>query len=491
MSWHELRDLDDAKRFLLQGLRLQRVAAPSAKTVRDALGWCLEVVSAGEPLPPPGFVADVGHLLLGSDWETKAGRETVAEPGLPPGLMRTYEDYVLGKLYADWTFARAGDALRQYQGEQHRREWARGLTFVLGQFRTRADFGGAELSAGVVKGLLEMSPQDVLALGFESLNRDGLHPVLEDLYHSLIGAARRTAEVLAPEDVFELEHGTALADFGERVALRQVLQAAARLEATLPPRRVRPLAGRQEVPTRVIDEDTYPVGGFSSLSTRGTIESLLHPQLAYMEKDDRPDLFDVKYLRDELLYYARDENTFLRRRRRFVFALYPDLVRTRVKDPSLPYQRGVLLLGLLVAAVRKLSEWLSTDALVFEFVFLKDGEGVPDRERELLEMLFREQIANGTVAPLRAKDDSWLPLLAPDALPKKCAAYANRSLCHCLTLSAADRPFEAPDVVVTRLVVDGACPALGSVGEEAVYPEGEEPFDVWAAALLELLQRWV
>ena len=103
-------------------------------------------------------------------------------------------------------------------------------------------------------------------------SRNGLHPVLEELYQSVIAGARRTAEVLAMEDVFELEHGIALAEFGERVALRQVLQAAGRLEATLPAQQVRPLAGRQEVPTHVLDEDTYPVGGFASLSTRGTVE---------------------------------------------------------------------------------------------------------------------------------------------------------------------------------------------------------------------------
>ena len=33
--------------------------------------------------------------------------------GLPSSLLRTYEDHVLGKLYADWTFSRAGDALRR------------------------------------------------------------------------------------------------------------------------------------------------------------------------------------------------------------------------------------------------------------------------------------------------------------------------------------------------------------------------------------------
>src|SRR5205807_2202854 len=149
--------------------------------------------------------------------------------------------------------------------------------------------------------------------------------------------------------------------------------AAETLEAALPRQRVRPLARRMEVPTRILDEDTYPVGGFTSISTRGSPESLLHSQLAYMETDERPDLFDIKYLRDELLYYARDENQFLRRRRTFAVVLCPDLIHARFKDAGLPFQRVILLGALLVVIVRKLAEWLSTDALSFVFYFLADS----------------------------------------------------------------------------------------------------------------------
>src|SRR5204863_450402 len=115
-----------------------------------------------------------------------------------------------------------------------------------------------------------------LSQGRDSLQNDGSQPLLADLYESLIAASRRTAEVLGREDIFELERGTALAEMGERVALRQVLQAAAKFEATLPRHRIRPLNRRLEVPTRILDEDTYPVGGFTSLTTRGSVESLLH-----------------------------------------------------------------------------------------------------------------------------------------------------------------------------------------------------------------------
>jgi hypothetical protein len=482
---HELRDLDEARLVLVQGLWLQRVCTPTAALVRPVLRLALEVAAAGQPLPPVGFIADVAHASLGADGEAKSARHVVQLPGLPLALLRTYEDHVLGKLYADWTFARAGDALRSYRGETQERDRARGLTFLLEQFRARAEFAGMELSPAVIKALLEGAEREALQEGWDSLERDGLHPLLQELYESLIAAARHTAEVLAPEDVFELEHRTALAEFGERVALRQVLQAAARLEDTLPARRPRPLDGRKEVPTRVLDEDTYPVGGFSSLSTRGTVESLLHSQLAFMETQDRPDLFDVKFLRDELLYYARDENQFLRRRRTFVFALYPDLLHTRLKDRSLPYQRGVLLLALMLVVVRRLCDWLSTDALRFEFLFLKGAakEEVLARERELLQMLFREQVENGTVV-IRSN-------VPAGALPKECAERAWRSLCHCLTLSVRDRPFEAQDAIVSRLSLDGPRPALGAGDEAPAYPEGEEPFDVWATVLQELLRRWI
>src|SRR5947208_12431352 len=337
---------------------------PASATVRPALEWALEIASAGQPLPPVGFVSDVGLVAFGQDREGRP-REALPVPGLSSGLARTYEDHVLGKLYADATFERAADALRRYQG----RDRARGLAFIVDQFRQRAGFGGALLSPAVIKGLLEGSPDDALSRGWDSLTRDGLMPHLAEMVNDLIAAVRRTAEVLGPEDLSELEHGTFVAELGQRVAHRLVVQTARRLEDALPRHKVRPLAGRQEVPTRVLDEDTYPVGGFSSLSTRGSIESLLHSQLAFMEgAGERPDLFDVKFLRDELLYYSRDENSFLRRRRTFVFALDADLVQARFKDAELPFQRVILLLAMLRAAASKLSDWLHTDALVFEFI---------------------------------------------------------------------------------------------------------------------------
>ena len=120
---YELRDPVAARKFILQGLWWQRALPPRPATVRQALEWALEVASQGQPLPPLGFLADLGHIALGLDAEDAGPRDLLGMVPLPVNLLRTYEDHVLGKLYADWTFERAGDALRRYQG----RDRARGV----------------------------------------------------------------------------------------------------------------------------------------------------------------------------------------------------------------------------------------------------------------------------------------------------------------------------------------------------------------------------
>jgi vWA domain found in the FtsH ternary systems/N-terminal helical region fused to the FtsH ternary system vWA domain len=524
MNVYEIRDLDEVRTFLYQGLWLQRTVPPTAETVKPALEWCLEVLARGHPLPPVGFVADLGHVAFDMDWEGKAARHKAVVPNVPSQLLPTYEDHVLGKIYADWSFSSATESLRRYKEGRHR---ARGLAFVLEQFRQRAGFDGVEFAPSVIHSVLDSPPDEILRLGYESLQNEGLRPYIRSLYESLITATRLLTEVLAPEDLIELQQGTALDEEGERLAFRHVVQAGLALEASLPRHRVRPLARRQEVPTRVLDEDTYPVGGFSSISNRGSVESLLHSQLAYMDDDeDRPDLFDIKFLRDELLYYSRDENQFLRRRRSFVLAFFPDLIqRIRFKDTELPWQRGILLLAVLFVAIRKLIEWLNTDALLFELVFIIPP-GQPrsfalEAEYELLTRLFREQVANNTVVfdffflvpPGASPEAQKLELeeiqsrlrekvphgtvrfdtatSALDALRDLCIRRARRSLCHCLTVSMSEQNLQAEDTVVTQMEIDGPCPALAYSGEVPIIPEADDALETWGAALQQLLQRWI
>lgn len=478
MELVELRNLDDVREYVLQGLWLQRVVHPTAALVRPALEWALEVAASGQPLPPVGFVADVGNVVYGHD-SGRPSKDHPEVPGWPHALARSYEDNLLGKIYADWSFERATDALRRYTG----RNQAKGLAYVVKQVRERAGIGGVELSPAVLRGMIPIPGEELLAQGYTSLTEKGPMPLLIHQYESLVSAARRLAEVLGPEDVIALEQRTALADMGQYVAHRQILQMTARFESRLPPRPPRPLDGRKEVPTRVLDEDQYPVGGYASISTRGSIESLLHSQLAYMEPDG-PDLFDLKFVRDELFYYSRDENQFLRRRRAFVFAFYPDLVATRFKDADLPTQRIVLVLSAVLTLVRRLTDWLSTDALRFELLFVRSGADRPlGDEAELLQLLLREPIERG------AAEVRWVE--SPTAVEQFLTALSRHSQVHCLSASTEPVRLDPEGVVVSRLTVNGPRPTLTADGERAAELDADDAFDHWVAAVVRVLGLWV
>jgi hypothetical protein len=438
----------------------------------------MEVASGGNPLPPVGFIADIGSIAFGADAEHRH-KDTLHVPGWPPTLARTYEDHVLGKLYADWMFERAGDALRKYQGKDR----TKGLAYVVNQFSDRLGGGGVMLPPAVIRGLLNANPVEVLSLGWDSLMRDGPLEVQIKLYQDLAASGRRLNEVLAREDVDALEDRSALGDMGQYVALRQIRQTTSLIESRLPARPVKPLHGRKEVPTRVHDEDQYPVGGYTSLSTRGSLESLLHSQLAYMEEKS-PDLFDMKYVRDELFYYSRDENQFLRRRRAFVFVLFPDLLAARFKDPELPHQRIVMLQSAILALTHRLTEWLSTDAIRFEVLFVQDGEKKPlEEEATLARLLLRESIERGDTRV------DWVPDKA--AVVARLNRLSRLAQVHCL--AAATEPFEMEleSAVLTQLVVGGPSPEIGHGDGPVAELEGEDAFDTWLQTVHRILQLWI
>ena len=99
--------------------------------------------------------------------------------------------------------------------------------------------------------------------------------------------------------------------------------------------------------TSLLDEDNYPVGGFTSISTR-SVESLLHRN-SPTRNDDRPDLFDVKFLATNCCTIHAMRINFARRRN-FVFALYADLEEPAARMPTRVATRIVLAIGLTLAA---------------------------------------------------------------------------------------------------------------------------------------------
>lgn len=454
MTTVQLRDSDAARRYLTQGLWLQRLSPTNPDTIRAPLNCALCLAATDHSVPPTGFIADVIRLVMNE--RSAPGTRTPVVNDLSPEKVRAYEDYVLGKLYADATFERASVAASRYPADDR----IKAIAWMIARICERTGFSGVLLSPAVARNLQGLSPEELVTQGAQSLQAQGLMPLLNDGYEELISRVRSTGQVLSAEDLFELEKGTALIEFGQRLALRQVLRIAETIEASLPLRVPRASSRARNVPTHIMEEDMYPVGGFTSISTRGSIESLLHSQLAFMEKEEsrRPDLFEIKFLRSELLYYSRDENQFLRRRRVIQMVLFPDLTECRIKDDAHACQRLIMLLGLQIALTRKLIAWLSNDALIIEYLFVKDGAKSPlEQEKELLTLILEEQIQNGTVIVTEATQ-SQIPALAEE--------HARRSTTHSLMFAwKPPEPIHFQQAMPVRISLRHALPAMTFHGE--------------------------
>ena len=146
--------------------------------------------------------------------------------------------------------------------------------------------------------------------------------------------------------------------------------------------------------------------------------------------------------------------------------LFPDLLAARFKDPELPLQRIVMLQSAILALVRRLTDWLSTDAIRFEVLFVQDGEKKPlADEAALVQLLLREPIERGDAVV------EWMPDKA--AVIARLNRLSRQAQVCCL--AAATEPFEMDldNVVVTELVVGGPRPEIGDGDGVVAELEGD------------------
>lgn len=396
----EIRDPEEARRWLCAGLMLMRLAPLSATEVEAVIPWAVRVLSEMGSLPPAGVVADLGRLLFGAPLELKPLATTDVRLR---AAIRAYEDEVLGRLATDRHLQEATDAALRLAPALRADAVALFCQRILGRVRFRA---ATSMSPAALRRLAARPAIEVLDDGLAALGRGDRIAELAHGYEELARAARQVRALLGDGEVFALENLAALSTLAQRLAIEHVGAAAEALEATLPRRIPRSRASRGATPTQLDDESAYPIGGFSSMSTSGTLENLVTSELIYMEVDPdhgeasaaaaplalfapadparrsadaegQVDLFDLRYVEGELLYYTRDEAIFVRGHRVVTFVLPPELVDARVKDPELEWQRLILVCGLILCVTRRLSDWLSDQALLVRVVLITE---LPERK---------------------------------------------------------------------------------------------------------------
>ena len=198
---------------------------------------------------------------------------------------------------------------------------------------------------------------------------------LADAYDRLARSARQARALVDQHEVFALDHLNVLRDLGSRMTAEHIFRrrdrdrVVAAACAGFARESHEPRQPRHSPRRRVA---LYPAGGFSAITPGGSnasVENLVTSELVYMEDGPEPDVFTLRYVEGELLYYTRDDSVFRRHRQVIGIALGADLDDARVKDRDLPWQRLILALGLVVAATRWLAEQLGDHALTIRLAF--------------------------------------------------------------------------------------------------------------------------
>ena len=474
----ELRQATDVANWLAAGLALRRVAIDDDIMTGQAILACASELGG---LPPPGVVADLAALLSGT--RLPVSMPIAADDPLRAAI-RAYDDDVLARLAST---ARFDDVLAAFA---HLRPGERpiAVSLVVGAVCERAGFVGLPVSPAALRRAFSRPRQDSEAAAWAELRTGSVNAArLAEAYLRLARGARQSRALIDDREVFAIDHLAVLGSFGRRLAADHIAAAAEGLARTLPRRLPPKREHRGHRETELADDSTYPAGGFTAITPGGdgaNIENLVTSELVYMEDDEAVDLFTLRYLEGELLHYTRDDSVFRRRRHQITIALGPDLDDARVKDPTVPWQRLVLALGLVVAAIRWLTNQLGDRALSIHLAFPPRLLG---EERELVSLLLEGEITAGTVIVV---EQTWQEAMLH-------AAATTFAISDLVVVSLGPVPEIPRGQRALHLCLNAAVPTVAELAPRpaAADPEADSgaKADIWAewTEVSEELLRWL
>ena len=199
--------------------------------------------------------------------------------------------------------------------------------------------------------------------------------------------------ILSEADLFELRHWSRLHTEELRLGCRQLIELSDDLglvtdsDLILTPEPASAMA-------KYSDDTVYPTGGISGLTTSGAWENLVLSELIYID-DSQPneiDLFDVRFVENELLFYLRDDGQVSTRRRLVDFIIDLPLL-FKQKTLGYAYQFSIITQGLIYSVIKDIIALFSHDALKFRVSIIAGDLSTETFESELklLQMLLLEE----------------------------------------------------------------------------------------------------
>jgi len=348
------------------------------------------------------WVYDLGWLLIDAEQFPFASLENLdqwSEAERP--LRLEYENRLLNSVLRDPSTRRAMELL---QRDTSRNDLiARMLELILAPLLEAGGYPGAPLVDPVLLRELsltgELRPSDFAEsfseLAGEAFWNEALAGSLETFFKG-----RRSGRILSAADLSEVEHWSAYRKRAQRLAGRRIVGASEAFPA-VDPTGVK-VQEEEEADTELPDSGYYPEGGFAELTNRGPIENLHPAELVYMREDpfgDDPDppidLFAIRVLENEALFFQRDSGQLRRTRRTVHLAVAPDQgLRLKLKwhDEAL----AIYVYGFLVRLIEDLSTIFPRDALRVEMHIVAPSGAARERAEadcELLSVLLRHEIA--------------------------------------------------------------------------------------------------
>jgi hypothetical protein len=352
------------------------VDEPPPDALPRTLGWAIELFGGGLDEVPLAVIHDLGFVLLrGRAVRLCGGRERT---GLEFDGLVDDDD---GPLEARVVVRRERLVWEERVVVPLLRDPAvmQAAVMIAGSPPERVDALVVHALRALVPRLLSSMPSLSMSLTSPAV----LRPLLESLSavqaHALTGsgglaavvdAARDLGEIarariveggpplLLQDELWELSRLDQIPSAAMRLALRTVHRTMDGIGPMAPALIARLRDRRQDVMVDDVVDDAFPAGGFDAMSTRGVLENIVRSEVAYVGvgadldaagRPTGPDLFDVRFVEGELLYYTRDESPLLERRRQLVVRI-DEVERLRHKLRELPSQTIVLVEAVVLLA---------------------------------------------------------------------------------------------------------------------------------------------
>lgn len=169
--------------------------------------------------------------------------------------------------------------------------------------------------------LLEKVLEEALADTESNFENEFLLNLLTQLYQDLLKETYQIKVFIDNYDFFEIKNQELFNNslqikslYKKMIDFSSLLKLTLIGDLTLPPE-------QDSIVLKYGEPVVLPLGGFDALTNRGDFSSLLPSELVFIDKEEKLDYFDYKYLQNELLYYKREEGLVFRIRRSFTFLL--------------------------------------------------------------------------------------------------------------------------------------------------------------------------